>query len=206
MLGIPTVLDRIIQQAIHRQLNVLYDPLFSESSYGFRPHRSAHDAVKQASKFVQEGNCWVVDIDMAKYFDTIPHDRLMQRLSKGIGDKKLLRLINQYLKAGLRIMESIIKFIEGKLKLKVNRDKSGVRLCEDVTYLGYTIGQDGRIRVSNNLANSVACLRCLGNWSYQNKPAGALHITDRDTGLRALILNCALLWDWSGLLNKVSGH
>jgi len=208
MLGIPTVLDRIIQQAIHRQLNVLYDPLFSESSYGFRPHRSAHDAVKQASKFVQEGNCWVVDIDMAKYFDTIPHDRLMQRLSKGIGDKNLLRLINQYLKAGMmkgglveqrikgspqggplspllsnivldeldkelekrghkfcryaddcnifvgskkagkRVMESIIKFIEGNLKLKVNREKSGVRLCEDVTFLGYTIGQDGRIRVS----------------------------------------------------------
>lgn len=208
MLGIPTVLDRIIQQAIHRQLNVLYDPLFSENSYGFRPHRSAHDAVKQASKFVQEGNCWVIDIDMAKYFDTIPHDRLMQRLSKGIGDKNLLRLINQYLKAGMmkgglveqrikgspqggplspllsnimldeldkelekrghkfcryaddcnifvssrkageRVMESIIKFIEGKLKLKVNREKSGVRLCEDVTFLGYTIGQDGRIRVS----------------------------------------------------------
>lgn len=155
-----------------------------------------------------EGHKWVVDIDLEKYFDTIPHDRLVQRLSKGIGDKRLVKLIHQYLKAGmmedglteqrvkgspqggplspllsnivldeldkelekrghkfcryaddcniyvksekagLRLMASLIKYIERTLKLKVNRDKSGVRRCDDVSFLGYTIGTNGKIRVS----------------------------------------------------------
>jgi group II intron reverse transcriptase/maturase len=208
-LGIPTVLDRIVQQAIHQQLNPLYDRHFSESSYGFRPNRNAHMAVRQASRNVEEGLVWVVDIDLEKYFDTIPHDRLMQRLSKGIGDKQLLRLIHQYLKAGLmkeglseqrtkgspqggplspllsnivldeldkelekrghhfcryaddcnifvgsrkageRVMGSVIDFLEKKLKLRVNRKKSGVRHCSKVKFLGYTIESNGRIRVSD---------------------------------------------------------
>jgi RNA-directed DNA polymerase len=101
VLGIPTVKDRLIQQAIHQELSRYYEPVFSESSYGFRPGRSAHQAIEQASKYIQEGKEWVVDIDLEKFFDKINHDRLMQRLSKGIGDKKLLRLINAYLKAGM---------------------------------------------------------------------------------------------------------
>jgi group II intron reverse transcriptase/maturase len=101
ILGIPTVKDRLIQQAIHQELSRYYEPVFSESSYGFRPGRSAHQAIEQASKHIQEGKEWVVDIDLEKFFDRINHDRLMQRLSKGIGDKKLLRLINAYLKAGM---------------------------------------------------------------------------------------------------------
>jgi group II intron reverse transcriptase/maturase len=101
ILGIPTVKDRLIQQAIHQELSRYYEPVFSESSYGFRPGRSAHHAIEQASKYIQEGKEWVVDIDLEKFFDKINHDRLMQRLSKGIGDKKLLRLINAYLKAGM---------------------------------------------------------------------------------------------------------
>ncbi len=101
ILGIPTVRDRLIQQAIHQELSQYYEPVFSESSYGFRPGRSAHQAIEQASKYIQEGKEWVVDIDLEKFFDKINHDRLMQRLSKGIGDKKLLRLINAYLKAGM---------------------------------------------------------------------------------------------------------
>ena len=101
MLGIPTVKDRLIQQAIHQEMSRYYEPVFSESSYGFRPGRSAHQAIEQASKYIQEGKEWVVDIDLEKFFDKINHDRLMQRLSKGIGDKKLLRLINAYLKAGM---------------------------------------------------------------------------------------------------------
>jgi RNA-directed DNA polymerase len=101
ILGIPTVKDRLIQQAIHQELSRYYEPVFSESSYGFRPGRSAHQAIEQASKYIQEGKEWVVDIDLEKFFDKINHDRLMQRLSKGIGDKKLLRLINAYLKAGM---------------------------------------------------------------------------------------------------------
>jgi len=98
MLGIPTVKDRLVQQAIHQRLSQHYDPMFSESSYGFRPGRSAQQAVEQASNFIKAGNEWVVDIDLKKFFDKINHDRLMQRLSRGIGDKRLLRLIHAYLR------------------------------------------------------------------------------------------------------------
>jgi RNA-directed DNA polymerase len=209
VLGIPTVKDRLIQQAIHQELSRWYEPTFSESSYGFRPGRSAHQAIKQASRYVKEGREWVVDIDLEKFFDKINHDRLMQRLSKGIGDKRLLRLIKAYLKAGMmdggltgqrtagtpqggplspilsnivldeldkelekrghsfcryaddcdiyvksrkageRVMASIIDFIEKKLKLKVNREKSGVRHCSDVKFLGYTVVSGGGIRVAD---------------------------------------------------------
>lgn len=100
-LGIPTVKDRLVQQAIHQQLSRYYEPNFSDHSYGFRPNRGAHDAIRQASQYISEGKEWVVDIDLEKFFDKINHDRLMQRLSKGIGDKKLLRLIRAFLKAGM---------------------------------------------------------------------------------------------------------
>jgi len=209
MLGIPTVKDRLIQQAIQREMNLYYDPLFSENSYGFRPGRSAHQAILRASEYIKEGKEWVVDIDLEKFFDRINHDRLMQRLSKGIGDKRLLRLIRAYLKAGImddglieqriagtpqggplspllsnivldeldkelerrghsfcryaddcniyvrsrkageRVMASMVDFIERKLKLRVNREKSGVRHCSDVKFLGYTIMPEGGIRVAD---------------------------------------------------------
>lgn len=209
MLGIPTVKDRLIQQAIHQELSRYYEPVFSESSYGFRPGRSAHQAILKASEYIKDGKEWVVDIDLEKFFDKINHDRLMQRLSKGIGDKKLLRLINAYLKAGMmddglteqrvagtpqggplspllsnivldeldkelesrghsfcryaddcniyvrsrkageRVMTSLVDFIEKKLKLKVNKSKSGVRHCSDVKFLGYTLLPGGDIRVSD---------------------------------------------------------
>jgi group II intron reverse transcriptase/maturase len=101
MLGIPTVKDRLIQQAIQQEMNRYYEPYFSDHSYGFRIGRSAGQAIRQASEYIAEGKEWVVDIDLEKFFDKINHDRLMQRLSKGIGDKRLLRLINAYLKAGI---------------------------------------------------------------------------------------------------------
>jgi RNA-directed DNA polymerase len=209
ILGIPTVKDRMIQQSIHQELSLYYESIFSESSYGFRPGRSAHQAVEQASKYILEGKEWVVDLDLEKFFDKINHDRLMQRLSKGIGDKRLLRLIKAYLKAGMmdeglteqriagtpqggtlspllsnivldeldkelesrghsfcryaddcniyvksrkageRVMTSIVDFIEKKLKLKVNREKSGVRHCSEVKFLGYTLLTEGGIRVAD---------------------------------------------------------
>ena len=210
MLGIPTVRDRLLQQAIHQKLNPFYDPQFSKNSFGFRHKRSAHQAILQASEYVKMGKEWVVDIDLEKFFDKVNHDRLMQRLSKGIGDKRLLRLINSYLKAGVmtdglieqriagtpqgsplspllsnivldeldkelekrghsfcryaddcnifvnsqkageRVMESIIKFIEQKLKLKINRKKSGVRHCSQVNFLGYTLITGGNTRIAVN--------------------------------------------------------
>jgi RNA-directed DNA polymerase len=216
MLGIPTVKDRLIQQAIHQELNRYYDPHFSKHSYGFRPGRSAHQAILQASQYIKEGKEWVVDIDLEKFFDKINHDRLMQRLSKGVGDKRLLRLINAYLKAGMmegglleqrtagtpqggplspllsnivldeldkelesrghsfcryaddcniyvkskkageRVMASVVDFIERKLKLKVNRDKSEVRHCSEGKFLGYTLLPEGGIRIANK---SIARLK-----------------------------------------------
>jgi len=209
LLGIPTVIDRMLQQAIHQKLNPLYEPLFSADSYGFRVGRSAHDAVAEASGHVRAGYEWVVDIDLKSFFDQINHDRLMQRLSKGIGDERLLRLIRKFLKAGMmiggvesqrtsgtpqggplspllsnivldeldkelekrghlfcryaddcniyvrtqaagtRVLASITKFIEKKLKLKVNAEKSGVRYCSQVKFLGYTVIPQGKIRVAD---------------------------------------------------------
>lgn len=209
MLGIPTVRDRMLQQAISQELMIYYDPGFSESSFGFRPGKSAHQAIEQSARYIRSGREWVVDIDLEKFFDKINHDRLMQRLGKGIGDKRLLRLINSYLKAGLmsegmveqrtsgtpqggplspllsnivldeldkelekrghafcryaddcniyvkskkageRVMASLINFIEQKLKLKVNRKKSGVRHCSEVKFLGYTLLTGGHIRVAD---------------------------------------------------------
>lgn len=102
-LGIPTVLDRLIQQAIHQVLNPLYDPVFSEHSYGYRPGRSAGDAVRQARKHIAAGHGWVVDLDLEKFFDRVNHDILMSRLARRIKDKRLLKLIRRYLEAGMMI-------------------------------------------------------------------------------------------------------
>lgn len=99
-LGIPTVLDRLIQQALLQILQPLIDPTFSELSYGFRPGRSAHDAVRKAQQYAQEGYRVVVDVDLEKFFDRVNHDILMDRLAKRITDKAVLRLIRRYLQAG----------------------------------------------------------------------------------------------------------
>jgi len=100
-LGIPTVLDRLIQQCVLQVLQPRFDPSFSQHSHGFRPGRSAHDAVRAAQRFIQEGRRWVVDVDLEAFFDRVNHDVLMSRLEKRIGDRRLLRLIRSYLDAGI---------------------------------------------------------------------------------------------------------
>jgi len=100
-LGIPTVIDRMIQQAILQQLQPLWDPTFSEHSYGFRPGRSAHQAVAQTQAYVIEGYRFVVDIDLAKFFDRVNHDRLMAAVAARVADRRLLRLIRSFLTAGV---------------------------------------------------------------------------------------------------------
>jgi RNA-directed DNA polymerase len=100
-LGIPTVLDRVIQQALLQVLQPQIDPSFSEHSYGFRPKRSAHQAVLKAQEYVQSGRIFVVDVDLEKFFDRVNHDVLMSRLEKRIGDQRVLRLIRRYLQAGI---------------------------------------------------------------------------------------------------------
>jgi len=100
-LGIPTVLDRLIQQAVMQVLQRNWDRTFSESSYGFRPGRSAHQAVAQAQKYIAEGYGWCVDLDLEKFFDRVNHDKLMGRIAKRVEDKRLLKLIRAFLNAGV---------------------------------------------------------------------------------------------------------
>ena len=100
-LGIPTVLDRFIQQAVMQALQRRWDPTFSEASYGFRPGRSAHQAVAQAQQYIAEGYSWVVDLDLEKFFDRVNHDKLMARIAERISDKRLLKLIRRFLQAGV---------------------------------------------------------------------------------------------------------
>ena len=100
-LGIPTVKDRLIQQAIHQVLSVDYERIFSSNSYGFRPNKNAHQALKQAGNYVASGKYYVVDLDLEKFFDEVNHHRLMWLLSTRIGDKRVLHLIHRYLKSGM---------------------------------------------------------------------------------------------------------
>ena len=198
-LGIPTVVDRLIQQALHQVLSPIFDVGFSDSSYGFRQGRKAQAAVKQAQKYVAQGKRWVVDIDLEKFFDRVNHDMLMARVAWKIKDKRILRLIRRYLQAGIMdeglikasvegtpqggplspllsniflddldkelerrchkfcryaddcniyvgskkagesVMVSVTRFLEKRLKLKVNRKKSAVDRPNRRKFLGYSM-------------------------------------------------------------------
>jgi len=197
-LGIPTVLDRLIQQAIAQVLGPIFDPTFSESSFGYRPRRSAHQAIYQLRGYIQEGYRVAVDMDLSKFFDTVNHDVLMHRVAKRVHDKRVLCLIGKYLRAGVvikkrlqktregvpqggplspllsnimlddldkelerrghhfaryaddfvilvksqrageRVMASVTRFLEQRLKLRVNTDKSKVCSTNDCEFLGFT--------------------------------------------------------------------
>jgi group II intron reverse transcriptase/maturase len=210
LLGIPTVCDRMIQQAIAQVLSPIFENEFSNYSYGFRPGRNAHDAIKQAEQYINEGYNVVVDLDLEKFFDMVNHDKLMYLLAKRISDKRILKLIRAYLesgvmlgglasptregtsqggplspllsnvmlheldkelerrghrfcryaddcniyvkskKSGKRVMDSVSQFIEKRLKLKVNRNKSAVDYPTNRKFLGfsfYCIDGVTRIRV-----------------------------------------------------------
>ncbi|MEK4223215.1 group II intron reverse transcriptase/maturase [Bacillus sp. FSL W8-0116] len=188
LLGIPTVTDRLIQQAIAQVLSRIYDPMFSEHSYGFRSNRSAHDAVRKAKGYIRDGYRWVVDMDLEKFFDRVNHDRLMSTLAKTIKEKPLLKLIRKYLQAGVmingvvsrteegtpqggplspllsnivldeldkeleneRTMASVKRFIEGKLRLKVNEKKSAVDRPWKRKFLGFsfTPSKEPKVRIA----------------------------------------------------------
>ncbi len=209
-LGIPTVLDRMIQQAILQVLTPIFDPHFSDSSYGYRPGRCSHDAVKAAQRYAEAGCRFVVDFDLEKFFDRVNHDVLMARVARRVKDKRILRLLRKYLESGVmvggviqergegtpqggplspflsnillddldkelerrghrfcryaddcniyvrskaageRVMESISCFLEKRLRLKVNRDKSAVDRPWRRDFLGYTMTwhRQPRLKVS----------------------------------------------------------
>jgi len=215
-LGIPTVTDRMIQQAVSQKLMPIFDKDFSKYSYGFRPGRSAHQAVLKAREYIEEGYKWVVDIDIEKFFDKVNHDMLMARVARKITDKKVLKLLRSYLNAGVmrngvvvekyegtpqggplspllsnivlddldkelkrrghkytryaddcniycrsrraaeRTYDSIVNFIEKRLKLKVNRDKSKVDIAYRIRFLGYGYYASEKGKVSLRLGSGVA--------------------------------------------------
>ena len=111
LLGIPTVLDRWIQQMLLQVLQAIFDPTFSAQSFGFRPGKSAHDAVRAAQNYIQAGKDWVVDMDITKFFDRVNHDILMNRIGQTIRDKRVLRLIGKYLRAGVMV-EGVVQSSE----------------------------------------------------------------------------------------------
>lgn len=209
LLGVPTVLDRFIQQAALQVLSPLFEPNFSEHSYGFRPGRSAHQAVLAAREYQQGGKRWVVDIDLASFFDEVNHDLLMARVRRRVKDVRMLKLIRAFLNSGVmiggvsqptekgtpqggplspllsnillddldkelekrghafcryaddcniyvgsrrsgeRVLESLTQFLEGKMKLKVNRAKSAVDRPVNRVFLGYSfsVQRQTKIRV-----------------------------------------------------------
>ncbi len=207
-LGIPTVVDRLIQQAVLQVLTPLYEPSFSPHSYGFRPGKSAHQAVEAAREYVAEGRGWVVDLDLEKFFDRVNHDVLLSRLARRIGDKRILRLIRRYLQAGVmlngvvvgreegtpqggplspllanvllddldreltrrghcfcryaddcniyvrsrrageRVKASVTRFLERKLRLRVNEEKSAVGRPWQRKFLGFRILRQKETRIS----------------------------------------------------------
>lgn len=102
MLGIPTVLDRVIQQGITQVLNPIFDPSFSVNSFGFRPNKSAHEAIRKVCSYVKDGNLFAVDLDLEKFFDTVNHDILMNLVARRVSDKRVLKLIGKYLRAGIQ--------------------------------------------------------------------------------------------------------
>lgn len=102
-LGIPTVVDRVIQQAIAQQLSIIYEPIFSENSYGFRPNKSCHDAILKAKEIMNNGYKWVVDLDLEKFFDTVNQDLLISIIRKTVNEDKVVSLIRKYLQAGVLV-------------------------------------------------------------------------------------------------------
>lgn len=241
MLGIPCVVDRLIQQAVHQVLSVQFEPMFSPYSYGFRPGKSAAQAVRQARDYMESGKRWVVDIDLEAFFDRVNHDILMSRIARVIRDKAVLKLIRRYLQAGImehgvstartegtpqggplspllsnillheldeeltrrghsfcryaddcniyvsseraahRVLTATTRFLEQRLKLKVNREKSAADRPWERSFLGYTVcRRTANIRlkvadksVSRFKGNIKALLRMARGWNIR-KTVGAL--------------------------------
>jgi RNA-directed DNA polymerase len=155
-LGIPAVVDRIFQQAILQIFQPYFETTFSDSIYGFRPERSAHDALKRASLYVSEGRCFVVDVDLEKFFDRVNSNILLTDLDKELEERghKFVRFAddcNIYVQSeasAKRVLDSVTKWLERNLKLKINKEKSAATKVEERKFLGYQISSDGKLCVA----------------------------------------------------------
>src|SRR5258708_857941 len=148
-LGIPTVVDRLIQQGVHQVLSPIFEKDFSEHSYGFRPGRSAHDAVRAAQEYVKAGKRWVVDIDLKAFFDQVDHDKLMHLVGQRIRDKAVLKLIGKYLRAPMQRAES------KEAKLEVTGAKRGPGPTDEGGLLGFRIDQEGTIEIGDKATQGL---------------------------------------------------
>jgi RNA-directed DNA polymerase len=131
-IGIPTVLDRFVQQLMLQVLQPIFDPTFSEHSHGFRPGRRAHDAVRKAQQYVQDGRRWVVDVDLEKFFDRVHHDVLMGKLHNRIADPRMLRIIRRYLEAGTMADGVVVERHEGTPQ--VGRSRRCLQTCSSTKW------------------------------------------------------------------------
>jgi len=231
-LGIPNVVDRVVQAAVTLCLQPTFEPVFHESSHGFRPKRSCHTALTEAKAYVEEGSTWVVDLDLSKFFDRVNHQRLMARVALRVQDRPLLELLGRLLKttvvlpdgvqvvteegvpqggplspllsnivldeldqelssrghrfvryaddvaifvrterAGIRVMTSVTRFIEGRMRLKVNAEKSQLRRPEEGNFLGFrlTEGPDGEREVQlseRTMTRAMNRIRELTPWNW----------------------------------------
>ena len=284
-LGIPTVLDRLIQQALLQVLQPEFDPEFSEHSYGFRPGRNAWQAVQGAQSYIKEGRRWVVDLDLAKFFDRVNHDILMSRVARKVKDGRVLKLIRRYLEAGMmsggivsartegtpqggplspllsnilltdldrelerrghrfcryaddcniyvksqvagqRAMAAITDYLEKKLKLQVNRDKSAVARPWQRKFLGYSVTWHRQVRLkiadsslkrlkdrvreivvgnaSRNLAVTIAALNpILRGWISYFRWTEAKGVLEELDGWIRRKLRCLLWRQWKHLATR----
>ena len=239
-LGIPTVTDRVIQQAIVQVLTPLFEPLFSESSYGFRPRRNAHQAVRKVVEYANEGYRYTIDLDLEKYFDTVNHSRLIQILSQTIKDGRVISLIHKYLNAGVmvqhkfeettkgvpqggplspllsniylnefdkemerrwnrfvryaddsvvlfksqrsaqRVKETVTRYLEEKLYVRVNQEKTSVAYITEIKFLGFGfyIEKSGNVRITVHRKSKEKMKKKLREITKRNRPISSQQLSE----------------------------
>lgn len=239
-LGIPTVTDRVIQQAIVQVLTPLFEPLFCESSYGFRPRRNAHQAVRKVVEYANEGYRYTIDLDLEKYFDTVNHSRLIQILSQTIKDGRVISLIHKYLNAGVmvqhkfeettkgvpqggplspllsniylnefdkemerrgnrfvryaddsvllfksqrsaqRVKETVTRYLEEKLYVKVNQEKTSVAYITEIKFLGFGfyIEKSGNVRITVHRKSKEKMKKKLREITKRNRPISSQQLSE----------------------------
>ena len=264
-LGIPTVTDRVIQQAIVQVLTPLFEPLFSDNSYGFRPKRNTHQAVKQVVEYANEGYRYTIDLDLEKYFDTVNHSRLIQILSKTIRDGRVISLIHKYLNAGvviqhkfeettrgvpqggplspllsniylnefdkemerrgnkfvryaddcvilfksersaLRVKETVTQYLENKLYVKVNQEKTVVAYITKIKFLGFGfyIGKSGNVQITVHKKSKEKMKKRIREITKRNRPISSKELANELESYLKGWINYYRIGDMKSFLMKI---